>query len=132
MRTTNRTQLLPLIVMCLCAACASAGGESTPSYRQQGNAGQVVVTNDGNADFMLFMVRDGERFRLGRVSRMETARFRIPVAQHARSSQVALVAQPMGSGSTFATIPITWRPGQNLVGRVARNTSLNNFVLITR
>jgi hypothetical protein len=131
MRTTIHTQYLSLVIVCLCAACASAGGEGVQAP-QFGTAGEVEVVNDGHSDFLLFMVRDGERFRLGRVSRMETARFRIPPPRHGASYQVSLVAVPSGSDAAFATIPITWHPGQNLRGRVGRTSSTQDFVLVTR
>ena len=131
MRTTIRTRYVPLFVLCLCAACASVGAE-TPQAPQFGRANHVEVVNDGETDFVLVMIRDGERFRLGHVSRMETARFRIPTPRHGSSYQVSLVAEPIGSGRAFATIPITWRAGQDLRGRVARTTGAQNFVVLTR
>lgn len=131
MRSTRRNQYLPLFILCLCAACA-AGGEGVQSGPQFQRVGELEVVNDGHSDLTLFMVRDGERFRLGRVARMETARFRIPPPRHGASYQVALVAEPAGSDRAFATIPITWRAGQDLRARVGRTASSQQFVLLTR
>lgn len=132
MRTTHRSQYLPLFILCLCAACAAGGGEGVQAGPPLQRAGEVEVVNDGHSDITLFMVRDGERFRLGRVARMETARFRMPPPRHGASYQVSLVAEPVGSDRAFATIPITWHPGQDLRGRVGRTASAQQFVLLTR
>jgi hypothetical protein len=96
--------------------------------------GTVEVTNDGNSDIVLYMNRGGNRYRLGHVARMETARFRIPAAPGGAlpGYEVALVAEPVGSAQAFATSTIYWRPGQNLSGRVARNVMSQQFVVFTR
>lgn len=125
-----------LLLLCLSAACAQAGGGAngaSASYLSR-PMGTVEVTNDGNNDFVLYMTRNGERYRLGHVARMQTARFRIPPAAGGElpGYQVILVAQPLGSAEPFATHSIYWRPGQSLSGRVARNISTQQFVVFPR
>jgi hypothetical protein len=135
MRTTIRHTSLTVLVLCLSAACASAGGDGQPGTRLEQNVGYVQVTNDGHDDFVLYMFRDNMRYRLGRVSRMETARFRIPAAAVGMlpSYQVQLVAEPVsGNTRAFSTGAISWRPGQNLAGRVSRNNLSEQFLLVTR
>jgi hypothetical protein len=131
---TNIRQPFAMLLLCLSAACASAGGgeggQPAPTLAQ--NVGFVEVTNDGHEDFVLYMISDGTRYRLGRVSRMETGNFRIPALAAGGdqiSYQVALVAEPVGNAQPFATGLILWRPGQNLTGRVGRNTTTQNFML---
>jgi hypothetical protein len=130
MRTIR--QCCALLVLCLAAACAPAAGEGL-SDSPAGSAGQVEVVNDGSKDFVLYMLRDGVRYRLGRVARMETARFSIPAhaAGDRRSYRVQLVAEPGARTRPFSTRPVLWRPGQNLAGRVAGAYPGQNFVLIT-
>lgn len=133
MRTTIHRSVA-LFVLCLSASCAPAAheGGSAASLASE-HAGLVQVTNDGRQDFVLYMMRDGMRYRLGRVARMETARFRIPAAEDRPSYRVQLVAEPTGPGARpFVTGSILWRPGQNLNGRVAGAYTSQNFVLVTR
>jgi hypothetical protein len=135
MRTMIRHQFLAVLVLCLSAACASARGDGQKGTRIVEDVGTVQVQNDGHDDFMLYMFRDNARYRLGRVSRMQTARFNIPPAAvgDLPSYQVQLVAEPIGlAGRSFATGPISWRPGQNLAGRVSRNNLSEQFLLVTR
>jgi hypothetical protein len=133
MRTTIRNQFLAVLVLALTAACASHRGDGQGTHFVQ-DVGVVQVQNDGHDDFVLYMFRDNARFRLGRVSRMQTARFSIPPAAvgDLPSYQVQLVAQPVGDGTAFATGSISWRPGQNLAGRVSRNNLSETFLLVTR
>jgi hypothetical protein len=135
MRTTFRHQLLVLLLLCAPAACAPAASESRFAPQASDDVGLVQVTNDGHDDFVLYMHRDGVRYRLGRVARMETALFHIPAADLGPrpSYQVQLVAEPAGMGGrAFSTGPISWRPGQDLAGRVARSVSTQQFVVYTR
>lgn len=135
MRTTIRHQSFALLALCLAAACAPAASEGRSAAGLSEHVGLVQVTNDGRQDFVLYMLRDGARYRLGRVSRMETARFRIPPAGLSAqpSYRVQLLAEPTGAGARpFVTGSILWRPGQNLNGRVAGAYTGQNFVLVTR
>lgn len=132
MRTTIRRSFA-LLVLCLAAACAPAAHEDL-SAMPGVEAGEVHVVNDGSKDFVLYMLRDGVRYRLGRVARMETVRFDIPAAAvgERRSYRVQLLAEPTGMGNRpFSTRAIIWRPGQNLAGRVAGAYPGQNFVLVT-
>jgi hypothetical protein len=135
MGTTLCRRSFALLLLCLSAACAQAGGKSgrSASYLSR-PVGTVEVTNDGHNDFVLYMTRNGERYRLGHVARMQTARFRIPAASGGAlpGYEVVLVAEPVGSAQSFATSTIYWRPGQNLSGRVARNIVAQQFVVFTR
>lgn len=136
MGITLRHRSFALLFLCLSGACAPAAGGangSSNSYlsRQEGT---VEVTNDGNSDFVLYMNRNGERYRLGYVSRMQTARFRIPPASGGQlpGYQVVLMAEPVGSGAMVSTHTVYWRPGQNLAGRVARTFATQQFVVVAR
>ncbi len=135
MRITIR-QPLALLLLCLSAACASAGRGPGAQDRQPApdltqDVGSVQVTNDGHEDFVLYMISDGTRYRLGRISRMETGQFRIPALAGGDqlSYQVELLAEPVGNARPFSTGRILWRPGQDLMGRVGRNTVTQHFSL---
>jgi hypothetical protein len=135
MRTTIHRRSVAVLVLCLSAACAPAAREGgSAAGLSEEHVGLVHVTNDGRQDFTLYMLRDGARYRLGRVARMEEARFRIPATAVGTqpSYRVQLLAEPTGTGARpVATVPIRWRPGQNLDGRVAGAYTSQNFVLVT-
>jgi hypothetical protein len=132
MRTTIRTPLFAVLLLSLATACASAGngaaGLEAPSYGD----GEVEVVNDGHQDMVLYAVRDGVRFRLGRVSRMETAQFQLPHPEERSSYQVSLIAQPVGGGRAFASAPLIWHLGQSMMARVGRNAASHTFDVVLR
>lgn len=134
MRITIRRRLLATLLLGLAAACAPGARESASTAPAVEAAGVVHVTNDGQHDVVLYMLRDGARYRLGRVSRMETVQFSIPseAIGERPSYRVQLLAEPAGMGNRpFATRPLIWRPGQNLSGRVAGTYPGLSFVLVT-
>lgn len=137
MRTTIRHTPLAVLVLCICTACAAAAGGDRPPgmHLGQEDTGFVQVTNDGHGDVVLYLFRDNMRYRLGRVARMETGRFRIPAAAGGSlpSYQVQLVAEPVsGTAGAFSTGAISWRPGQNLAGHVTRSGMSEQFLVFTR
>lgn len=132
MRATIRTSLFAVVLLCATGACASAGGtgDLDPSVTAARN-GRVEVTNDGHQDVVLYVVRDAMRYRLGYVSRMQTAQFRLP-RWEGNSAHVSLIAEPVGGGRAFATAPVVWHPGQTLLGRLGRSASSQTFDVVLR
>jgi hypothetical protein len=134
MRATPRTPFLAVLLLSFAAACtpAATGGVqylAPPTYRP----GVVELVNDAQEDLILYLVRDGVRYRLGRVSRMETAEFRLPEPEARPSYRVSLVAEPVGPGrSPIVTAPLLWRPGQSLRARVGRNPAASTFDIVLR
>jgi hypothetical protein len=129
MRPTTRNPLFAVLLLCATGACASAGGSlSAPSY----TAGAVDVVNDGHQDVVLYAVRDGMHYRLGRVSRMETAQFRLPASGEQSSYQVSLIAAPVDGGRPFASAPVVWHQGQNMRARLGRNAATHTFDVVLR
>ena len=131
MRSTIRNPLFAVLLLCLAAACAPAANvepQAAPVY----SAGAVEVVNDGHQDMVLYAVRDGMRFRLGRVSRMQTAQFRLPQPDERDSYQVSLIAEPVGGGRTFASAPVVWHLGQSMQARLGRSAASHTFDVVLR
>jgi len=132
MGTATRHWLVATFVSGLISACAPAvGDDGHAAPRLASRQGEVQVTNDGHQDIVLYLFRETTRYRLGRVTRMETASFRIPDSGTRASYQVQLVAQPVGGGPAFSTGRFVWRPGQSLRSRVGRTVSSQHFVMLT-
>lgn len=133
MRPTTRRPIVAVILLCAAGACAPAAGSGElHSSLPEAGAGWVEVTNDGQQDVTLYMLRDGARYRLGHVARMQTARFRVPRTDGRPSYSVTLIADPSGGGSIFGTESIRWRPGQTLVARVGRRAFSQSFDVVLR
>lgn len=134
MRPTIRTPLFAALLLCASAACASAPATDDdlhPAVAAASN-GRVELTNDGHQDMVLYVVRDAERYRLGYVSRMQTANFRLPRAGERASYQMSLIVEPVGGGRAFATAPVVWHPGQTLLARVGRSSTSHTFDVVLR
>lgn len=82
----------------------------------------VYVTNDNWLDVVVYVLRGGSRFRLGEVTSIQSAVFRIPDAALGGSDNFAILADPIGSFNTtgggahgFATGTISLQPGHTVV-----------------
>lgn len=129
MRPTTRSPRLSMLLLCLAAACAPAMNEPQPAAPSYGS-GIVEVTNDGRQDVVVYAVRDGMRYRLGRVSRMERAQLRLPNLGERSSYQVSLIAEPVGGGRAFASAPLVWHQGQSMKARVGQSTTSSLDVVL--
>lgn len=119
MRRRTRSPFPAALLLAFTAACATAAGDGLQPGAQL-DYGMVELTNDGRQDVVVYLVRDGARYRMGHVSRMQTAHFRIPRPGVRESYRVSLVAEPVGGGRPVASVQVLWRPGQDLRGRVGR------------
>ncbi|HEX5869292.1 MAG TPA: hypothetical protein VFY65_02685 [Longimicrobium sp.] len=133
MRPTIRTPLLAALLLAS-GACASTPHPDDDLHPEVAAArnGRVELTNDGHQDMVLYVVRDAERYRLGYVSRMQTANFRLPRAGDRASYQMSLIVEPVGGGRSFATAPVVWHPGQTMLARVGRSSTSHTFDVVLR
>jgi hypothetical protein len=132
MRSTTRTPLFAVLLLFATACASAAPADGLPRSLAAALNGRVEVTNDGHQDMVLYVMRDAVRYRLGYVSRMETARFRLPSAEDRPSYQMSLIAEPVGGGTPFATPPVVWHPGQTLLARVGRSSTSHTFDVVLR
>jgi hypothetical protein len=73
---------------------------------------RVEVTNHNWSDMRVYVVRAGNRFRLGTVSTMGTQIFQLPRALASYHGGLQLVADPIGSREFHVTQPLSIAPGQ--------------------
>jgi len=112
-------------------ACASAGGGSdglsnaySSTTAVSGGSGggsaslamepTIRVENRNWSDVVVYAVRSGRRHRLGMVTSMSSARFRLPRGMATGSGDLQLVADQIGSSRGFVSEPIHISTGQEI------------------
>ncbi len=78
----------------------------------------VVVENRNWQDVTVYALRGGARVRLGTVTSMQTARF-VLSTEMTGSTQLRLMADPVGSLETFTSEPVRVEPGDQVQWRLA-------------
>ena len=114
-----------LAVLLLLAACAANSGPDGAGTATGNRAAEVQVTNNNWSDMVIYVVRGGSRFRLGRVSSLSTAEFKIPGALVGQD--VRLTADPVGLERPFRTEPIRVSPGQRVEFTVQNHLSISHY-----
>lgn len=110
---------LPHTVMLLCLAALTACAASTaqvsaPGKTEPEDNAAVVVTNRSTWDMDVFLVRAGQRARIGLAPAGRTTRYSLTPAQFVGSGQVRILAQPLVSGNAVSSEPLTLSRGQEV------------------
>ena len=118
-------------------SCALVGREApdaaiTPGSRgpEEGVETSVRVTNETWSDMTIYLLRPGTRMRLGTVTSMGTATFPIPRSWVRGSASLRLLADPVGSVTTFSSDAVIVWPGDALEWRLVqplRHSTLRIF-----
>jgi hypothetical protein len=110
-----RQHLKALSVLCLATlgGCAANSTSSSPS----GNQGPVdnaavIVINRSNWDMDVYLVRGGQRSRIGLAPAGKTTRYSLTPAQYVGGGPIRIVAQPLVSGSAVSSEPLTLNRGE--------------------
>lgn len=124
MRTWRQSMVLAVALMSVagCAARSSATRTATidRNFCPKATA-TLYVTNDNWLDVVVYVLRGGSRFRLGEVTSIQSAVFRIPDAALGGTDNFAILADPIGSFNTsgrdhgYATGAISLQPGHTVV-----------------
>ena len=114
MRSAARCRLLvTLSLVVTLAACAKnpAPDDAPPAGNDSANRSAAVrVTNRNFYDMNLFVVRFGQRLRLGTVTGNSTRMFELPAAW-VTNGPVRFLAAPIGSTGREYTEELTVQPG---------------------
>ena len=87
----------------------------------------VVVRNHNWLDQRVYLVHEGQRFRLGTVNSFNTEEFELPRGFQAISSPVQLLTRPIGAARTYFTPEIYAEPGDVLALELEENLNLSAF-----
>lgn len=114
---TTRQALLRL-ALAGAAACATSSGtpsDAPASPEAEGDAGRLDVSNRSSADMDVFLVRSGQRVRLGLAPASETTRFTLSRALMAGGSpyfEAVPRSSTAGVRQSIRTEPVVVRAGQ--------------------
>jgi hypothetical protein len=125
--TKLTTWLAAAVVSASLVGCAGNGKvQDGPAPPAQADA-RVEVTNNNWADMRVFVERGGMRVRLGTVTSMRTASFRIPRTMMNQSGNLRLVADPIGSPERHTSQPLTIWPGQRVEFRIENHLAVSSI-----
>jgi len=110
------------------AACATnhASGAVPPRERTM-----VTVKNSNWMDVDVFAVRGTTRVRVGTVTGLSTATFRVPT-EYAPDGNLQLLVDPIGSDATYLTEKISVSPGQRVELTVTSVIRMSSFSVWSR
>lgn len=112
------------------AGCASDGALRAYDAYPSGDPAYAEIENNNWADVSVFVVRYGDWRRLGTVTSMTTARFRIPQAWVDQAEPVAIRVEPIGTDEFFMTEDVRLEP--DAVFRVSVKNRLTHSNLVIR
>ena len=118
----------------LMVGCASTGGSSTAMMTSSTEpmapaAAETTleVTNHNWSDVVVYALHHTTRVRLGMVTSMNTRQFKLPRVMQVSTSDVRLVAAPIGSSEDFVTGPIHVGPGQRVELQLENTLAISNW-----
>jgi hypothetical protein len=89
----------------------------------------LMVQNNNWSDVNIYLVRGSARTRIGSVTAMGKAEFKLPAAYVVGVSDVTLQAAPVGSNDSYISPPIQVFPGAQLALTVSNALRLSNFAV---
>ena len=105
------------------AACASHHANAAPAPPER----MVVIVNNSNyMDVDVFAVRGTTRARVGSVTGLTSATFRVPT-HYAPDGSLQLLVDPIGSNATYVTDKIAVGPGQHLELTIAAILRMSSY-----
>ncbi len=107
----------------LLGACSTKGSQNQATLPERQT--RVEVTNHNWSDMRIYVVRAGNRFRLGMVSTMETQVFQLPRALSSYTGGLQLVADPIGSREFHMTQPLSITPGQLVSFKIENHLAIS-------
>ncbi len=108
LRASHLTTLLALLLAA--AGCVTADSAT----RATGPRTTLVVENRNSGDMNLYLVRSGQRTRLGRVGGNQRQTFTLPAYVTESTTRLVLLADPVGSMMSPIEVPFTVVPGDRI------------------
>jgi hypothetical protein len=88
----------------------------------------LVVENNNWSDMVIYLTRGASRARLGSVTSMGTAKFRISDAMSGGGyGEVRIIADPIGSERTYTSPVINIVPGSQVELTLQNNIQISSF-----
>ena len=90
----------------------------------------VRVVNHNYLDVRVYAVSRDRTYRLGTVGAFTTEKFKLPRWLSSPNFDIRLVAVPIGSRDSFATLPIAISPGDLIVWRVENTLGFSSVQIL--
>jgi hypothetical protein len=122
---TVRAALGWLLILCTVGACT---GKAAGTRRAQPApvSSTIRVANNNWSDVTIYILRAGNRVRLGTVTSMGASVFRMPDMLLRSSGDVQLMVDPLGSRHVFVTPSIQFFPGQEIEFQVENHLPVSS------
>jgi hypothetical protein len=111
MRNITMRFAIPLLIVLVASAC---GARSQSGSTDLGAATTVRVMNQSFYDMNVYVLRSGQRIRLGTVNGNRTERFTLPRSIVTGSTPLQFMADPIGSSRTSQSFEIQVSPGDEI------------------
>ena len=116
------------ILMTVYAGCKSS--QDDPGPASAAAAGMTLhVQNHNTLDMRVFLLRDGQRQKIGTVPSMTGQIFEVSAAELGGALELRLLADPIGSQDSFSTQPIPIQPGAIIEWQVEKDIRLSSVLL---
>ena len=123
---TRSTGIASILVLCLSLSACSLRGSQRDAAAREPVKTRVSVTNHNWSDMRIYVVRAGNRFRLGTVSSMRTQVFSLPSNLSQTSGGVQLLADPIGSRERHVTPMLNINPGQLVNFKIENHLAISS------
>ncbi len=129
--------ILAVSALPLLAGCSLVGA-GAPSMAEGASADQeketrpttAQVSNDSWFNIRVYVLDSGRRDQLGSVPSYESSTFRIPRDIVESSGEIQMLADPVGSSTTYRSSPVLIGPGQ-VVKWTVQNSASQTYNSIT-
>jgi hypothetical protein len=89
----------------------------------------VIVRNDNWLDVVIYTVHGSSRMRVGTVGGSSTTTFRLTGEVANGATPLQILADPIGSRSSYVTDPVTLSPGQRLELQIGSVISTSTYAI---
>jgi hypothetical protein len=121
-----RSVLVAVATAAALGACAPATEQAELGRPESQTT--LLVENNNWSDMVIYLVRGSSRARLGSVTSMGTAKFRITDAMAGGGyGELRIQADPIGSDRTYTSPVINIVPGSQVELRLQNNIQISSF-----
>lgn len=124
---TFRNVLVTAAMAATLGACAPATEQAQLNSPERETT--LVVENNNWQDMTIYVLSGTQRSRVGSVSSMTTARFKLSSGITGNYGQLRLLADPIGSNRTFSLPLINVVPGAQVQVRLENNIGTSSFAV---
>lgn len=121
MRIRTAALLTLLAAVTISAGCARAGKNRRAALDEKTT---VIVENNNWLETTVYAVRSGTRLRLGTVPTGKTLEFTLPNG-FTTGASIQLIADPVGTSSTYRSDMLAIAPGRQVQLRVENNLRMS-------